>query len=97
MKQLFVLLALLGCAKTPEQGNYTPLDSKNQPIIIIQDSIVCNSDLSTRPKQEAQAMPTQNTTTETGKNNYIFYCFALAVGVAGLILLFNRLKGGKNE
>lgn len=95
MKQLVMVLVLLGCAKTPEQGNYTPLDSKNQPIIIIQDSIVCNSDLSTHPKQEAQAMPTQNTTTETGKNNYIFYCFAFAVGVTGLILLFNRLKDGK--
>ena len=97
MKQLVMVLVLLGCAKTPEQGNYTPLDSKNQPIIIIQDSIVCNSDLSTHPKQEAQAMPTQNTTTETGKNNYIFYCFALAVGVAGLVLLFNRLRGAENE
>lgn len=94
MKKLFVIfLFLSGCAGLPEQSNNTPVSSQNQPIIIIQDSIVCNSDLSLKPTNTAQSTPTQTATTENGKYNYIFYCFALLLAFGIGVYFYN--KGGK--
>lgn len=77
-KNILLFLALTGCLfKTPEQANYTPISEQSQPIIIIKDSIVYESDLSFHPQQQSNAVPTQTNITEKGKNNYIFYCFAL--------------------
>lgn len=81
MNKLLFVSILCGCVGLPTQSNNTPILSENQPIIIIQDSIVCNSDLSLKPNNVAESVPTQTTTTEKGKYNYIFYCFALLVAI----------------
>lgn len=77
MKKTMIVLLLCGCTGIPGQHNNTPISSENQPIIIIQDSIVCNSDLSLKPTNSTESAPTQTVTNENGKYNYIFYCFAL--------------------
>lgn len=92
---LFVGLFLVGCFKLPEQSNYTPITDQSQPIIIIKDSIVCDSDLSFHPTQQSNAVPTQTNITEKGKNNYIFYCFALIVCVIIGLWVVNNKRGGK--
>lgn len=81
MKKTLIFLMLFGCVGMPEQENNTPILSENQPIIIIQDSIVCNSDLSLKPTNTNESVPTQTVTEEKGKYNYIFYCFALLLAL----------------
>lgn len=82
MKQILFCFMLFGCVGLPTQSNNTPILSENQPIIIIQDSIVCNSDLSLKPNNTAESVPSQISTTENGKYNYVFYCFALLLAFA---------------
>ena len=73
---------LLGsCSGIPEQSNNTPITSNNQPVIIIQDSIICNSDLSLKPTNQTESTPMQTSTTEKGKYNFVFYSFALLIAL----------------
>lgn len=90
MKKSLICLFMCGCAGLPAQNNNTPILSESKPIIIIQDSIVCDSDLSLKPINTTQSTPTQTATTENGKNNYIFYCFALIVALGLGVYLYKR-------
>lgn len=92
MKQILVLCLLYGCAGYPEQHNNTPISSANQPIIIIKDSIVRNSDLSLKPVNSTESTPTQTVTAENGKYNYIFYCFALVVALCLGIFFYKKWR-----
>lgn len=95
-KTIFLFLFLTGCLlKTPEQSNYTPISEQSQPIIIIKDSIVYGSDLSFHPQQQSNAVPTQTNITEKGKNNYIFYCFALVFCAIIAVWVIKTQKRGK--
>jgi len=92
MKKTIFLLMLCGCTGIPGQHNNTPISSENQPIIIIQDSIVCNSDLSLKPTNSTESAPTQAVTNENGKYNYIFYCFALVVALCLGIFFYKKWR-----
>lgn len=91
----FAMVLLYGCYPFPKQSNYTPISEQSQPIIIIKDSIVCDSDLSFHPQQHLNAAPAQTTTTESGKNNYIFYCFAFIICIILGVWGIKKARGNK--
>lgn len=87
---LFILLLFTGCTKQPALNNCLQPTSVN--IQIIQDSVIENSDLSSKIDTDTENEPAQTTTQQYGQYNWVFYCFALIVAVAMFFWARNKIR-----
>ena len=92
---LFLLFSMAACVRVPEQTTATQSPVITQHITIIENSTITGADVAGLSIAHEDAAPTQTTITneEHGRNNWIFYTFALiAFMVAAWIAIRNCIK-----